>query len=606
NAGKTETLDYDKTLDEWAYDIIGSGTADIVLLFSKDFKDSFNSERTGTGILFHDATNDESQFIQQRIVEILIEIRKVEILRRVDTHSDLPKGFNRPIFIEQINVASDDKRGGYIAGRILPMLMIVMIMLGAFYPAVDITAGEKERGTMQTLLTAPAMPSEIILGKFFTVFIISMLSALANLGSMALAFVYMFQSQSMDANLNFHLDITTGIILFIQLIPVALLFSALMLAISIFAKSFKEAQNYLTPIYLLVIIPIALTGMPGVKLSDFTAFVPVLNMTLLMKDMFVEPPEFIMIMKVLVANCIFGALALMAAVRIFKTEQVLLGGQNAISDVFGMRTKDGNRLTPTLVVFIYATLLIMFFYIGGIFQSKALISGLIISQYSLLFLPAILIVWKLRISYKTTFSLRKFSIAHLIAVLLMGASSWLVLSGCASFLQNLILPEPEAISKAFKDALGLLDSDKSIWILLLAFAVTPAICEETLFRGVILSGMRQGNKKWAAILITSILFGIFHISIYRIMPTAMIGIVATLIAWETRSIYPAIIFHFMHNGLSISVHKMNWFPSITQDNPSISDNIGLLVTCSVMFIGGLILLMKTKPAETLDSKESES
>ncbi len=596
-----EKLEYDEALRNWAREQFRDDRADVILVLPRQFSGDLDRGRTGTVVIFYDETNESANFIHGRVVDLLLAYRKDLLKRRIASKPELPLGFTRPLFIDSENVASAKKRGGYFAGRILPMMMIIMVMLGAFYPAVDLAAGEKERGTMQTLLTAPAMPTEIIFGKFITVFLVSLVSALANLGSLALALVYLLESGSVAENLNFQLEWSTGLILLLQLIPVALLFSALMLAVSIFAKSFKEAQNYLTPLYLVIIIPVILSGLPGTNLSIRTAWLPVLNITLLIKDILVEPPPIEVILMVLLANFIYSMLALAFAVRIFKNEQVLLGGQGAFTDVFRSTagTAGRPRATPGLALAAVGLGLVVYFYVGGLLQSRDLRWGLIASQFLLLFLPVLLIGRGLKLDLKDLLSWRAPKWQQVLGAVLAGGTSWVVVTRLGSAIQNMVLPAPEPMQKLMHELMGkLAGSDTSLVLMIFAFAVTPAICEEVFFRGLVLSGFRNGMPALAAIVFTALCFGVYHISFYLIIPTAIIGLVITLIVWRTGSIVNGMIYHVLHNGLTLSVVRLlqdsgpqelpalRWFGDVIGlDGAPL--NVGKFALLTVVFLVGL-------------------
>ncbi|MCJ8332555.1 MAG: CPBP family intramembrane metalloprotease, partial [Lentisphaeria bacterium] len=364
---------------------------------------------------------------------------------------------------------------------------------------------------------------------------------------------------------------------------------AVMLTISVFAQSFKEAQNYLTPVYLLVIIPVILSGLPGIDLTTKSALVPVLNVALLMKELLVEAPSKDLIIIVLIANCLYSVISLLIAVRVFQSEEILLGGDKNWREIFRIK-KNGMQL-PSLEMGIsfFALGLIFYFYIGSMLQKPSnLIEGVVLSQYLLLLAPAIILAILFKYNKRETFSLKTPGALQTVAVFMMGLSSWIVLSFVASIVQGYILKEPPIISEMMNQALGLTSDKYPLLVILFAFAVTPAICEEIFFRGMIMSGLRQRLPKWYAIGLTAIFFGIFHVSIYKIVPTAIIGLVVTWIVWETGSIFAGMLFHFMHNALGLLVMKLNWFPELmVEDKMNWAQFSGFVV----LFIAGLVLFI---------------
>lgn len=606
NIADLKGLKFDDTIKEWSQDVINRGDALVVMVVSTNFTQEIDGEGSGTVLLFHDSTNFSSVQLNSRLRDYIVDLRARLREKRTENRPELSKGFPFPILLGQDSIATAKRKGGYFAGHILPLMMIIMIMLGAFYPAVDLTAGEKERGTMQTLMTAPAYATEIILGKFLAVSFISITSAIANLGSMALAIVYLLESSDLAEQLNFQLDAFTGIVLFLQLIPVAVLFSALMLAVSIFAKSFKEAQNYLTPLYLIIIIPAVLSSLPGFQLTHFTAWLPILNLTLLTKQLLVDPPSIQLIVMVLIANLAYSALALITAVRIFKSEQVLLGGKRALADVLKLG-ENRQYATPSLSFGVFGLGLVIFFYLGGYLQKIDIIKGLVASEYLLLLLPTLILVWRLKLDWRNTLSIRPPTIKPVVAAILLGTTSWAVLGLPVMWTQEVILPQPPQFVEMMEKTLGLNANTIPIWQMLFIFAFTPAVCEETLFRGLLLAGFRRSMNKWPAIILTAICFGIFHVSIYRIIPTAVIGIVAGVLVYESRSIWPGILFHFLHNGLSILVARGQAFRGFVTSSRGVTDWT-LFAILTIIFILGLVLLVCRDhglPSDRVDSSSTE-
>src|SRR5690606_1170167 len=119
-----------------------------------------------------------------------------------------------------------------------------------------------------------------------------------------------------------------------------------------------------------------------------------------------------------------------------------------------------------------------------------------------------------------------------------------------------LLPPPDSLMEGLKDALLLGGGGASLWVVLLVLAVTPAVCEEAFFRGLTLSGLRRLGP-WAAIGISALLFGLAHASIYRLLPTLVLGIVLGYAAWRSRSIFCSMIVHAVNNGFIATLVHFN-------------------------------------------------
>jgi sodium transport system permease protein len=137
--------------------------------------------------LLFDGASDRSQRGRSELRDALDAWRDTLLAERLSGRG-LPRTFAVPLAVSDSSVALPTEMGGYTLGRILPLLLVVITLLGAFYPAIDLAAGEKERGTLETLLTAPVPASAVVAGKFLTVALIGVIAAALNLGSMLLTF----------------------------------------------------------------------------------------------------------------------------------------------------------------------------------------------------------------------------------------------------------------------------------------------------------------------------------------------------------------------------------------------------------------------------------
>ena len=199
------------------------------------------------------------------------------------------KAMMNPIGFFMKDYSSNEENVGFLMGYILPFLLIVSILMGALYPAIDTTAGEKERGTLETLLTLPVNNMELITAKFLAVSTIAVAAAILNLLSMGGLTAFMASSMNMLSE-NMNVDLVSFIpsmgVTFICILVFALFASAVSLCSCIMAKSFKEAQNLTTPIMLIFLLG-GMAGMiPSLELTEKTALIPVVNITLLIASIF--------------------------------------------------------------------------------------------------------------------------------------------------------------------------------------------------------------------------------------------------------------------------------------------------------------------------------
>lgn len=240
----------------------------------------------------------------------------------------VPAWLLEPFTLERKNVAPPEKVGGSAFGMVIPYLVIVLCFTGAMYPAMDLTAGEKERGTIETILSSPVARTDLVFGKFLMVLTASLATAALSVLSMWVSFVAgkkMFFDSSESANSLLHatIDLRGVLAVFVMVLPLSVLFSAAILAVSLFAKTYREAQSYLTPMTMLVTLPAIMSFLPGLELNAKTALVPILNTSLVSKEIVAGLHPWGYIALVFGTSCLYAAAALAFAVWLFHRESVL-------------------------------------------------------------------------------------------------------------------------------------------------------------------------------------------------------------------------------------------------------------------------------------------
>jgi sodium transport system permease protein len=241
----------------------------------------------------------------------------------------LPDALIHPFEIREQNVVSREKVTGAMVGGIVPYFVILLCLTGAIYPAIDLTAGEKERGTMETILSSPVSRTDLVFGKFLTVLTASLATAFLAVLSMAVSFgigkgLLMSLTDAGQGN-DFTLTINPGSVaaVFAMVLPLAVLFSAALLAIALCAKSYKEAQSYLQPLTIIVVVPGIVSLLPGVDLNARLALIPILNTSLVSKEILMGTYHWHYIALIFISSCVYAAAALTVAVRLFEREDVL-------------------------------------------------------------------------------------------------------------------------------------------------------------------------------------------------------------------------------------------------------------------------------------------
>lgn len=240
--------------------------------------------------------------------------------------ADLPTSFITPVELSEQNVAPREKEVMNLIGGFLPYILILMCFLGGNFPAIDLGAGEKERLTLETLLVTPARRSEIATAKFLVVFLCAMTAAVCATASLA----YTFQSGIASPQLAglLKLDVrpaTVGLVVAL-VVPLAAVFAAILLSLSIYAKSFKEAQSYMAPVQMLIIVPAAISMIPTIQLDRVTAWIPVVNVTLGLREVLTlggKTPPWSELAIIVGSSVVIAIAALWFCARRFEREDVL-------------------------------------------------------------------------------------------------------------------------------------------------------------------------------------------------------------------------------------------------------------------------------------------
>jgi sodium transport system permease protein len=368
-----------------------------------------------------------------------------------------------------------------------------------------------------------------------------------------------------------------------------------MMAIAVFARSFKEAQNYLSPLYTVAMLPAAVVFIPGVKLTYGLALAPVAGPALFIKQFAVGTLDWGLGSVVLLATCFYAALALWGAAALFAREDVVLAETDLLSwRYLRASLRQGRRDRPAAgeVLVLFAVVLLLIYYVGSWLQHRSLGMGLILTQLLLVLNPALLFLAVLRYDLRATLRLRWPGGRRLLAAVCAAVGGALLTAEIA-VLQNLILPLPEGFKSQAEELMKQVEG-YGLPAALLVGAVLVGCCEETLFRGVILAGMLRSWRPAAAITLTAMLFGICHLSPYRLLTTTLLGLLLGYLAWRSGSLWCSIAAHASVNGLALGLAfsplaQQPWVQEMAHLPPA------LLAAGLLLCVGGVAALHSLSP-----------
>ena len=318
--------DYEKieilTIEENSPVKLQNSDIQAILVIPPDFKYKIEQEEPNKLILKYDDTEAKSRIARQRIDQVIEKYKDEIVIQRL-SRLDLKEELLTPLILQEENIATAEKMTGSFLAVLLPYLIIILIFTGAMHTAVDITAGEKERGTIATLLASQISRLEIVLGKCFAVMFISFTSMVLGLFGLTLAFLSGTSIAGGIEGVKFGISANTIFLLFLVLFPLVGLASAVLVMVGIFARNIREASSYITPIYMLTIFLGIISISQGMELTGKMFLVPVLNSSFVFKELLMGKIYWNHILTTFSANIVIAGLALLGATRLFSKEEVL-------------------------------------------------------------------------------------------------------------------------------------------------------------------------------------------------------------------------------------------------------------------------------------------
>jgi len=305
---------------------LNDGRLDFAVVFADDFSESLGLDGTGEVTVYYKASNKENEDALGRIHSILAAYGKQVLNRRLE-EKKLAAAFVEPLRIADRDVSSVREKIGQRLGGMFPYFFVIFCFLGAMAPAIDLAAGEKERGTMETLLVSPASRLQIVSGKFLVVTASGIFTALSSVLWLFLVFRQskMVPPEVLEGILKL-IEWKSLLLLFSMIIPLCAFFAAILLSASVFSKSYKEAQSIIAPLNFMVLIPVVIGIFPGIKLNAATALIPILNISLATKEIIAGTISPLLMAEVFLVLFALAALGLIFCSRWFNREAIIFRG----------------------------------------------------------------------------------------------------------------------------------------------------------------------------------------------------------------------------------------------------------------------------------------
>ena len=534
-----QSENYERFIRDAKYDVViapqktESEYPDIVI-YSLTSSNKSSTARSMVDVVFKDYS---SKIIEERLKEA------------VDNYEFLKE---EPFKIIKEDYSSKEETTGMMIGYIMPFMMIISVLMGSFTVAIDISVGEKERGTLETLITLPISNTQMMISKFMAVTIFALFSVAINILSFALIGFFVFNSmqfaETFIGDFKFTQFIPSILLMIVLLVLFTMFVSSVCLCVDFMAKSVKEANNLTTPLMLILMTGAGMAVLPGVKLNFGLALVPILNVSLLIKELFMLNFDISLIAVVFASTLIHTTIAIYIMTKVFSSENILFGEGLRSVRIFEKRAnmKEGQIPGVGDIVMVFALMFLISNFAGGFIVLKFGFIGYAVSQL-IIFLVPVLYAWYMRTDMKNVFSLELPGIKEMVGVFFFVSGSYVFNTVLVSVLYNafpVIARDNDMLSGVITSA-GFIPA-------LLVIGLMPAIAEEAAFRGFLYGTLK--NKKLpiaATMVITAVVFAAYHMNLLQFIYVTLMGLLMSYMIYNSKSILVTAFFHLLNNSFSV-------------------------------------------------------
>ncbi|MDA8018401.1 MAG: ABC transporter permease subunit [Thermoanaerobaculia bacterium] len=447
--------------------------------------------------------------------------------------------------VEARDLATAGQRGGRALGRFAVSALLLFLITGGSIVAADTIAGEKERGTLETLLTTAATRTEIVFAKLAVIItvglVISVIQVLNLMIYVGLELIELPENFALQVS-----PVSAGWILLLM-VPLSVLVAAALLWTSGRAKTYKEFQVSFFPVFVLLLVPTTASILPAIDLRSAIVLVPIANVAVAVRELLVGETDWLFLALTFVVSSAAAWQLVRWTLSTLQTER-LVTGTELDEAVF----EGGPGLFQRHVIAWFGIFWVTMFLVSNVSWMQDMQRQVLFNVVFLFGLGSLLLAWRYKLVPKEVFALRA---PHpwVWPAVLLGAPATVLSSMAVVKLSNYIFPVPERLLEAFGQQIAPVEMPS--WQLFLLIAVAPGICEELAFRGALLHGLRKRYEPWQLVLVTAAIFGLFHMSLFRILPTATLGAVLAVVTLLTGSIYPAMLWHLLNNAFAIAMGR---------------------------------------------------
>jgi sodium transport system permease protein len=535
---------------------LAAGKVDAVVTIPPRFEEGALALREERIKIELDRSRTSASFTESKLERLLNDYQHWIIVRRLASRG-VGADVVKPVRFDTADVSTGGQRFGKFLSVLLPMMLLVTGILGSFFPAVNAATAERELGTLETLLVTPASKLELLLGKVGLVVISGLLTSGLNMLSMSLVLWRTFSMMGKGAA-ALTLDPQALLLSYLAAVPTLIFFAAAALVVALFARNYREANSYVTPVMLVSMAPM-FVSIAEPKASLGLLVTPVINTSIVIRDVLTGQANAGSFLLAFFASCLYAVLMLSLAARIFSSEALVNPAWEPLS-LKGFRR--GGRVRPPRfpamdeALALFVVCLLLQFYVAPEWLRHGLLPTLAGTEVLLIAAPALLAARLFRYPWRETFAFRPPAPAAMVgaALLGVGAVPWVVaLVG----LQNRVWPANSDMQRAM-EKLFLPALQQNPVVMVIAVGLLAGVCEEILFRGPIQTAFARRLPGWAALLISSVLFAAAHMDPQGMTFRTLLGLLLGWIVLRGGSVYPAMLAHALIDSTNLALNV--WGP----------------------------------------------
>lgn len=453
-----------------------------------------------------------------------------------------PVELDRVAGIREWNVATTREEGGALLGMILTPIMVMLMLGGGALVAADAIAGEKERGTLETLLTTAATRGEIVSAKLLSIAFLGFVVTVVNLANLL---VYLVLGL-IEIPERFAVDVPPGtlVALLVLYLPMVFLVAAVLLLVSGYARTYKEYQIYAIPLTFVFLIPAMAAALPGIDLRSAIAAVPLAGVSVGVREVLAGEYDWAFLGLAFASTAGAAAWATRITTGFLSRERLVTPGDLDRADLLGGEALFRRRVLRWFGV-LWVVLLLTGLWLQGDLGLRAQVA---LNLVGIFLGGSLLMIHRYDLDVREALALRMPHPGVWIAVV-VGVPAAQLTGIAVSRMAEFFLPVPDELLEAFGQYL--LPEGMPLWQILLFLCVLPGICEEIAFRGVLLYGLRKKLRPFRLALAVGLIFGLFHVDLFRIVPTAYLGVILTAVVLLSGSILPAVAWHTLNNAFAL-------------------------------------------------------